>query len=454
MRKLAQYLNYISLILIFTIIIITPLNSSTSNSNQAQGSEAYHSALLHYTANWNYPSTNAGSRDSRVINVTSSSPASSSQNPSKSSNEKEQLAQQKLAKHQSQSNGYILITDLGGDIDDVLTLKMAFMLNKPPSAIIASHHKPLEKAKIAKLIAIRSGHPQIPVFIGDGCTEKDSREEFTTKNPLWPALFGYLNPKPKEKTWHPFQGKAYHDVFGPAFEAASKDLEEMPGHEMLIQAARNTQRLDIVALGPLHDIYNALITIRKQDGEESELNFAKKIKLWSMGGEYPFGYNWLIAPDVSSYVLNRVQTFCISSNFVREMNFIVSPEEFDAYMKASHSDKLTEAIKKDWIYWNKSEKLQAGKFIADPVTLYLYLHQQEITDYVPISVDFPCLDDTGKVKAELIGTAYFTKGMEDKITKFKPTSNSKLTFVNKVKSPEKLRLILMNLIAKMFNVES
>lgn len=357
----------------------------------------------------------------------------------------------------SAPNGYIAITDIGGDIDDALTEHIAFYLNRPPEAIIATHNKPLEKAQIAKIIAIHSGFPNVPVYVGSGCTPQDSRETFVQQNSLWPSFFGYLNPAENERQWNATQAKAYRETFGKEFDDTAQQVLTGSAHRMLIEKSKQCkpeETVDIVALAPLHDIYHALKTIKEEEGSEAEARMAKTLKLWTMGGDYPQGYNWLISPEATDYVLKRVQTICVSSALIRDNGLNVLPQEFAAFAKAAKNTKLAQAIFKDWVNWNKDDQLKNDKNLCDPVTLYLYLHPELIEEIQPMHVEFPCLTENGTLKENMRGTAYCAKGLENQIVNIKSATESNIQFVQKIKNPAHVRAEIVRHIAQTFSPES
>lgn len=359
------------------------------------------------------------------------------------------------------SEKYVMITDIGGDIDDALALKTAFNLNRPPQCIITTHNKPLEKAQIAKIIAIRSGFPDVPVYVGAGCTPESNREKFTTENKLWPSFFGYLNPEENERQWNPTQAKAYRDTFGQEFDQTAQSVQkksndcDRAASDHLIALAQNcgsNEILDIVALAPLHDVYNALRAVNAYEGDQAECQVAQKMRLWTMGGDYPQGYNWLIAPDVTNYVLKRVKSVCISSALIRDNALNVLPREFAVFAKATkgNSNPSAEAIFKDWVNWNKDDQLKNDKNLCDPVTLYAYLNPEIIEEMKAMAVTFPCLTQPGELREDLKGTAYCAKGLEGKIISITPDAQGNVSFVHKIKDAPTVRRKLIYHIAQIF----
>ena len=349
----------------------------------------------------------------------------------------------------------IMLSDLGGDVDDVLTIAYALGSDNPPLAIIATHHHPFQKAQIAKLIANQLGYPNIPVFAGHGLTTQDSREEFAKMNSLWPPFFGYLNPQTSERLWNATQAQAYKEVFGNQFDELRTQISQNSQEfvKQKVNELKAGEKLDIVALSPLHELYFLLKNIRKEKGEKAEREFAQKIKLWSMGGNYPQGYNWLISPETTSYVLDRIETTVISSALVRKSGKIgisVATKEFDVLSKIPTTSLIAKAILKDWKNWNKDDQLKNEKNMGDPLTLYLYLHPDQIAKEYSAKVEFPCLTEQGVLKEELKGAWYCKKDMENAFITITQDPKSHIRFIEELKDPEMIRRTLIYHIAKIF----
>src|SRR3990167_6899447 len=113
---------------------------------------------------------------------------------------------------------YIIDTDIGGDIDDVIALLVAINGDNKPLAITTTHIEPVEKAKIAKLILSENGYSTIPVYAGIGVTRQDPNENFLKLSPLWPPFYGYPNPPDSQKKWYIKQALAYKEEYGSLFD--------------------------------------------------------------------------------------------------------------------------------------------------------------------------------------------------------------------------------------------
>lgn len=341
---------------------------------------------------------------------------------------------------QEQSIDYIIDTDIGGDIDDVLTLLVALNDRNKPIAITTTHIEPMEKARIAKLIVTLAGHPEIPVYAGIGTTREDSKALFLEQNPLWPPVFGYPKPSPDEKTWYVHQALPYKQSYGSFFEEMIVENEFAP--EYIARLAKNyspQHQLLIVAIGPLHNIAEALKIA-------PEIN--QNIKIYAMGGVYPKGYNWLVSPAQSAAVLSQVETISVLSSLIEKYQFYITPEEFKALEQNTHS-KLGHAIIKDWKNWYKMDENTIPKtHLSDLITLYLALHPNEINNAKAQEINFPCLDDKGLLKPEFYGLWYNMPGLEDQLMTVTESEISQSKFVYGVTSAENIKSQLITSIEK------
>lgn len=330
---------------------------------------------------------------------------------------------------------YIIDTDIGGDIDDVLALLLAIHSNSKPLAITTSHIAPQEKAQIAKLILSETGYGNIPVYAGEGVDFDAPKEAFINMNQLWPPFFGYPNPDPGEKKWYENQSTAYRASYGDLFEQSTVEKEKAA--EFLVTLAKKyspAHPLTIVAIGPLHNIDKAL---------QLDNSIKENIILYSMGGNYPKGYNWLIAPDVTARVLSQVQTVCISSAFIEKNDFYITPQEFEDFDKITTS-KLGKTIITDWKNWKNANKVSTkATQLGDVVTLWVALHPGEFTG-VSQEVSFPCLDDNGMLKGEFNGCWYSMPGLEGKLITINDSIDKQIQFVETITSPLLIKSQLMD----------
>jgi inosine-uridine nucleoside N-ribohydrolase len=345
-----------------------------------------------------------------------------------------------LAKTPGSDIDYIIDTDIGGDIDDVIALMVAIKSNNKPLAITTSHIEPVEKAKIAKLILTETGYPDIPVYAGMGVTRNDSNVDFMQLNSLWPPFYGYPNPKPGQKKWYEKQALAYREEYGDTFDQMK--IEEEVAAEFIVRMAREhspASPLVIIALGPLHNIDSAL---------SIDSSIKSNILIYSMGGNYPKGYNWLISPETTARVLAQVKTVCISSEFIENNNLYITPDEFSSIEKKTDS-RIGKAIIADWKNWHKIDAVHTKVTqLGDPVTLFLALHPQFITSLSYKMISFPCLDYNGSLKIEFSGCWYSMPGLDNQLITIENIDMSHIQFVTKIISPERIKENIVNALIK------
>lgn len=329
---------------------------------------------------------------------------------------------------------YIIDTDIGCDIDDVFALLVALNSNKLPLAITTTHIDPMQKAKIAKLLLEEHGFKNIPVYAGVGVTRKDSTASFLKLNPLYPPAYGVPNPQIGQKKWFEKQASAYHLMYGHNFEIAKVEEEDAP--TFIARTARRYSShypLIIVAIGPLFNIDAAL---------KIDPQIKNNILLYSMGGTYPKGYNWLIAPATTARVLQKIKTITISSDFIERNHLFFSQTDF-AKIEKSIKTKLGQTILADWKNWLEVSSITQ---LGDPVTLYLALHPNEILKTSQYKVTFPCLNKNEQLKAQLSQYWYSMPGLENKLITVNKDFDSQIKFVEEVKSPTKIKKDIMNAI--------
>jgi inosine-uridine nucleoside N-ribohydrolase len=338
---------------------------------------------------------------------------------------------------------YIIDTDIGGDIDDVLALLVAIHSDRKPLAVTTNHIAPMEKAKITKLILTESGYPHIPVYAGIGVERSASEKDFLKLNPLWPPFYGYPKHKQGHKVWYKKQAQAYKQAY--VFEFNQMSIEKESAPKFITKIAKNYSPeypLVIVALGPLHNIDEAL----KLDNKIKD-----NILLVSMGGDYPKGYNWLISPESTSRVLSQLKILSISSELISENNLHISPEEFYEIENKVHS-LLGKTIMTDWKNWSGIDKANPKYTqLADPVTVYLTLHPDEIDSISEKNIHFPCLDDKGALKSEFQGCWYSMPGLKNKLISIQDEKKSRINFVQSLVSAKDLKEKVINAIVKQLN---
>lgn len=251
----------------------------------------------------------------------------------------------------------------------------------------------------------------------------------------------------QDKMWYPKFAKAYKEKYGDHFQKTRVQTESAP--EMIARLASEyteKDKLTIVAIGPLHNIEAAL-----------KINpaIAKKIKLVTMGGLYPLGYNWLIAPETTAYVLSRVETEVISSQFINANKFSISKEEL-ATISANVQSTIGKAFLQSCQNWYKGDFFKKdGVYLYDPITLALAANPDQVAEYEDKVISFPCLDENGRLKPEFKGKWYNQKDLDDKIIKVHSANTDSqasnlmtVRFITKVKSPELLRNRILSIVTE------
>jgi inosine-uridine nucleoside N-ribohydrolase len=198
-------------------------------------------------------------------------------------------------------------TDIGGDIDDVLTLLMipSFLDKHKLIGISTCHINPDEKARIAMWL-LNQMNVDVPVYSGEGVFPTiDNRELFFKENPFWPKSFGVpgADLSKRERPMYEFQGKAYREI-----DSTFDQIKITAGavDKMVSEASRifseSGEKMHIVSISPPINIATAIA--RSPD-------FAKHIKITMMGGWFDkdqiptrLGYNRGLNPGHTQAIIN------------------------------------------------------------------------------------------------------------------------------------------------------
>jgi hypothetical protein len=271
----------------------------------------------------------------------------------------------------SMTQDCVIIADVGGDIDDVLTLVLATKIKHLNIVgVIASSFFTDIRAKIAKLLLKQLGRADIKVYRGF-----DDISNFSKYDPLYPPSFDSVNDNNKNNNnnfWFTNFGLAYKDFYGQHIFDRTM-YEDEPAVEFLNRILEidysNDNRLTIVCTGPMHDL------------DLIEPDLLNHIDLYCMGGGFEetnrVGYNWGICPYITQSVLNKIKLSrfasltVISSSLVRDTNFVVPHHLFETWSSKLLSGNMLKPaailVMTDWLY---CDKLNRARLLADPLTLY------------------------------------------------------------------------------------
>jgi len=326
-----------------------------------------------------------------------------------------------------QQRDMVLITDIGSvDPDDTFALVMAAtstVMNL--RGVVASHHYPERKAKIAKLILNEIGKDHIKVYVGRGVGYKSDAKEYTDEdkklfrqqNSHFPKMFG----DPTENTWFPNFARAYYDEYGSTEgNPLSGGVETMDGLKIESESAKvflngilrqysPRNRLVVVCIAPPHDLLDI------------DLELYQNMELYIMGGGFEdiktiysmsrskvtregspksdryaiknVGYNFGICPEIVSQLLSNLsvtgqRAVIVSSELVRRNDTLVPLDLYNQwfssyqgqekslncktnYSFSSSRERLSKTVMTDWIFSNRGNRLREHKNLCDPLAYIL-----------------------------------------------------------------------------------
>ncbi len=344
----------------------------------------------------------------------------------------------------------IFLTDLGGDIDDAISIIDSVEVVKSTGTkilgVITSHIEPEEKARETKLILKYCGREDIPIYPGIGSARKNTKEHFRNLYPLFPTAYGFPNPDKGEKEWYPKQNTSYKEskIFGDEFRKMKLEMESSV--DAIIRHAKifsPVNKLVIIGLGPLHDLAAAL---------DKDPSIAANIKLYAMGGLPPKGYNWNISPHITAKVISQVETICVTSDFIVNNKLEIEPDELQNIIARTHSH-FGKAFLEGWQNWNKAKIGTIKTPLYDPTTSHLALQPENIKAMVSRKISFPCMIN-GMLKPEFkLGLiAYNQKDKQNEIAKFDDEKGVPVSFIDKIHDPIKLKRNILGSLTKQLTV--
>jgi inosine-uridine nucleoside N-ribohydrolase len=315
---------------------------------------------------------------------------------------------------------------------------------------------PETKAKIASLI-MSELQIEVPIHSGFGISpSKENMKEFLQQNPClnkrfikskgWPLdKFGSPNPKEGEKEIYSKQGEAYKEVY-ENFDKIKISKNTAVEAILLtsLEVFKNTgNKLNIVCLAPPFNIYEAL----KLDSTLSE-----RINLIMMGGWFEkdgipirLGYNHAINPIIMEFIFKTVCSILIvSSQFVKDGKFVMKDEEFKMLEEVKNKSKLCKSILKDWRNWLKEDYFFFEKVLADPLTLYVAIHQ-DIVQSVPVEIKINGIKD-GLIVDEFKQINMLSEDANRFLSVDYKVEKSNIHIVSSLKNPNSIRKSIINCI--------
>jgi inosine-uridine nucleoside N-ribohydrolase len=241
------------------------------------------------------------------------------------------------------------------------------------------------------------------------------------------------------------QGEAYKEVY--------ENFEEMKfskntAVEAIIltssEAFKKTgNKLNIICLAPPFNVYEAL----KLDSTLHE-----RINLIMMGGWFEkdgvpvrLGYNHAINPIIMEFIFKtECSILIVSSQFVKDGKFFMKEEEFKLLEGSENKSKLSQSILKDWRNWLKEDYFFLEKVLADPLTLYLAIHQ-DIVSSVPVGVKINGIEN-GMIKDEFKKINMLSQDANRFLSVDYKVEKSNIHVVSSVKDPEVVRKTIINCI--------
>jgi inosine-uridine nucleoside N-ribohydrolase len=119
-------------------------------------------------------------------------------------------------------------------------------------------------------------------------------------------------------------------------------------------------------------------------------------------------------------------------------------EEFTLLECAENKSKLSQSILKDWRNWLKEDYFFLEKVLADPLTLYLAIHQ-DIVSSVPVGVKINGIEN-GMIKDEFKKINMLSQDANRFLSVDYKVEKSNIHVVSSVKDPEVVRKTIINCI--------
>ncbi len=289
----------------------------------------------------------------------------------------------------------VLLTDVCAvDPDDMLAFLYLISQHKKKKvnikAVIGAHFFTDYRARIIRHILNECGLNDVFVVEGTGLKYDDpnpNREEFLKANPLFPtAIFGVPKniKKEDERQWFPDFGKAYGDIDSLPKSNIVLQSESIKFLSDLIGGYSPQHKLKVLAISPFHDLaqideklYQCMDLYAMGGGRDDLIDFKGFCSSDEKSVDLLGGYNWGIAPKVTSVVLEKLirtntRMTLISSGFVRTEKWILD-KETSAKWQMLPANELVQMIIKDFLDCSKSDKLIRESLLCDPLTVLIGL---------------------------------------------------------------------------------
>jgi inosine-uridine nucleoside N-ribohydrolase len=331
-----------------------------------------------------------------------------------------------------------IFCDTGNDPDDVFAhIYQARHMRERVSLIATTLYDPQEKARICSAVFKQLGI-QPRIVSGYGATG-GNQEAWMRTYPCWPLKFGIPG---STNTVSLVQGKAYREKFAKDMEEAPIEIETTS--QALGQLLEGTEKnLVIIGQAPLTDLTKAC------DKMPRLLQRVDRIVL--MGGWFcdetgavsRLGYNTAVDLKSAKHILTQKDTSVLIVNSELTKHFPLKESELQVLEKSQHKTSLGEALSADMhSYWENKKPAKGNLGLADILTSYLAQHPEEISQTIPVRLDF---------NEELVAANIDMFHEQSKrVIQVEKVAKSNIQLVAAVKNPEQTRLFLISEIATLF----
>jgi len=345
--------------------------------------------------------------------------------------------------NQIPSNPYVWFdTDIGNDIDDVLSLLECLSLYGKDKllGVSTTWYRPDQKGRIARVILNELGCSSIPVYPGIGIYDPDKEGDHLLKTRYGPYPVARFHKPWTKESLSAKEATAYRKLF-PNFDKITltnnSALEPMM---KAIEAKKND--LVVLGLGFTSNIAAVMDAIVK--------NKVNRIVL--MGGWFEdekgaikrIGYNTIGDLQASKKIFEQKDVPVLIANSDLCKQFTITKAEYSAVQekaKQADSPMLVKAIAEDMKVWMEG-KNQVGAedviHIADPLAVWMAFHPECINEVIPVELE---------VGGYVDGVDMFHADSKNYL-KVKKVEKSNILVVKSLKEPMKVRDQLVEVILK------